>query len=62
MFVSNMCWGITIIILDNVLKLWIEIVKSRNDNTTEKFYRLRTFQKLIFLVKIPKVSKILEKK
>ena len=60
MFVSNMCWGITIIILDNVLKLWIELVKSRNDNGTEKFYRLWTFQKLIFLIEISKILKFLE--
>ena len=31
------------IILDNVLKIWIELIKSRNDNAMEKFYRLWTF-------------------
>ena len=27
MFVWNECWVISIIILDNVLKLWIELIK-----------------------------------
>ena len=49
------------IVLDNVLKIWIELIKSRNDNAMEKFYRLWTFQKLIFLVKISKFSKIFGK-
>ena len=49
------------IVLDNVLKIWIELIKSRNDDAIEKFYRLRTFQNLIFLVKISKFSKILRK-
>ena len=39
-FVSNMCLGITISILDNVLKLWIELIKSRDDNVWRKFYRV----------------------
>ena len=60
MFVSNKCLGITIIVLDNILKLWIELIKSRNGNATEKFYGLWTFQKLIFLVKISEVSKFFE--
>ena len=49
------------IVSDNVLKIWIELIKSRNDITREKFYSLRTFQKLIILVEISKISKILEK-
>ena len=48
-------------VLDHVLKLWIELIKSRNDNAMEKFYRLWTFQKLIFLVEISKFSKIFGK-
>ena len=47
------------IVLDIVLKLWIELIKSRNDNAMEKFYC--GFKKLIFLVEISKISKILEK-
>ena len=27
------------IVLDNVSKLWIELIKWRNDNAMEKFYR-----------------------
>ena len=39
----------------------IELIKWRNDDAMEKFYRFRTFQKLIFLVKISKFSKIFGK-
>ena len=53
--------GITIIVLDNIVKLWIELIKSRNGNATEKFYGLWTFQKLIFLVEISKISIFFEK-
>ena len=49
------------IVLDDVLKIWIELIKWRNGNAMKKFYRLRTFQKLIFLVEISKISKIFEK-
>ena len=49
------------IVLGNVLKIWIELMKSRNDNAMEKFYRLRTFQKLVFLVEISKISKKIRK-
>ena len=56
MFVSKKCLLITIIVLDNILKFWIELIKSRNDNAMEKFYRLRTFQKLIFYVEISTIS------
>ena len=49
------------IVLDNLLKFWMELIKLRNDNAMEKFYRLWTFQKLIFLVGISKNSKIFEK-
>ena len=45
MFASHKCRGISIIILDDVLKLWIELIKSRNDNTTGKFYRFRVVWK-----------------
>ena len=33
--------GNPIIVLDNVFKIWIELIISRNDNATEKFYRGR---------------------
>ena len=33
--------GSPIIFLDNVFKIWIELIISRNDNATEKFYRGR---------------------
>ena len=52
---------ITIIVLDDVLMLWIELIKSRNDNAIEKFYRLWTFQTLIFLDKISKIANIFGK-
>ena len=45
MFASKKCWGISIIILDNVLRLWIELIKLRNDNATGKFYRFRVVSK-----------------
>ena len=45
------------IVLDNILKLWIELIKWRIDNAIEKFYQFRTFQKLIFLVEILKIAK-----
>ena len=38
--------GIPIIVVDIVLKICIELIKSRNDNAMEKFYRLRTFSKV----------------
>ena len=53
--------GSDMIVLDNVLKIWIELIKSGNDNVMEKSYRLRTFQKLIILVEISKISKIFGK-
>ena len=34
------------IVLDNVLKLWIELRKSKNDNAREKFYRVQCFRKV----------------
>ena len=49
------------LVLDNILGLWIELIKLQNDNSKEKFYRLCTFEKLIFLVEISKISKNLEK-
>ena len=61
MFVSKKCLGITIIVLDNILKICIELIRSRNDNVMEKFYRLWTFENLIFLIEISKISKIFEK-
>ena len=32
--------GSPIIVLDNVLRIWIELIKLQNDNATEKFYRV----------------------
>ena len=46
MFVSKKCLLITIIVLDNILNLCIELRKERNDNAMKKFYRLRRFQKV----------------
>ena len=48
-------------VVDVVLKIRIELIKSRNDDATEKFNRLWTFEKLIFLVEISKIWKIFEK-
>ena len=48
------------IVLDNVSKIWTELMKSKNDDAMKKFYRLWTFQKLIFSVGISKMSKIFE--
>ena len=33
------------IILDNALKIRMELIKCRNDNATEKFYLVRTIFK-----------------
>ena len=33
------------IVLDIVLKLWIELITLPNDNATEKFYRVRVVSK-----------------
>ena len=32
--------GSPMIVLDNILKIWIELKKLKNDNAIEKFYRL----------------------
>ena len=56
MFVSNKCLLITIIVLDNILKICIELIKWRNDNAREKFY-LMQFSKVENLVEISKTSK-----
>ena len=60
MFASNKCLLITIIILDTVLKLWIELTKQRNENAGGKFYLMQVFLKVRILVKISKISKHLE--
>ena len=60
-FTNEQVPGNFIIVLDNISKLWMELIKSRNDNAMEKFYRLRTFQKLRFSVEISKISKFFEK-
>ena len=46
MFVSDKFSEITIIVSDNALKLWIELIKSKNDNVREKFYRVQWFRKV----------------
>ena len=38
---STSSLGSPMIVLDNVFKIWIELITSRNDNATEKFYRGR---------------------
>ena len=38
--------GSDMIVLDNVLKIWIELIKQRNDNAREKFYRVQWFRKV----------------
>ena len=35
--------GSDMIVLDNVLKIWIELITLPNDNTMEKFYRVQVF-------------------
>ena len=60
MFVSDKRLEISIIILVHVLKLWIELIKQRNDNAGEKFYLMQAFSKVQILVKISKISKNLE--
>ena len=52
--------GSPIIVLDNVLKLWIELIKWRNDNAREKFYLMQTFSKARNFVEISKILKNLE--
>ena len=34
-----------IIVLDNVMKIWIELIKSKNDNATKKFYLMQSIFK-----------------
>ena len=43
------------IILDNVLEIYIELIKQRNDNVGEKFYLMQTFPKARNLLEIPKI-------
>ena len=55
---SISCLGSPIIVLDHVSKILIELIKSRNDNAREKFYRVQWFRKVILSVEISKFSKI----
>ena len=48
------------IILDNVLKLWIDLIKCKKDNAMEKFYLMQTFSKVQNCVEILNISKNLE--
>ena len=48
------------IILDHVLKLWIELIKYENDNAREKFYLMQAISKVRNLVKISKNTRNLE--
>ena len=43
---STSVLGISGIVLDNVLKLWIALRTQRNDNAREKFYRVQRFRKV----------------
>ena len=52
--------GSDMIVLDNVLKLWMELIKQRNDNATKKFYRFRVVWKVQLFIEISKISKNLE--
>ena len=40
------------IVLDNALKICIELIKLSNDNATKKFYSLWMFRKVEILVEI----------
>ena len=60
MFASKKCLLITIIVLDNVLKLWIEQIKYRNGNVWKKFYLMQAFSKVRNLFNKSKISKNLE--
>ena len=46
------------IVLDNVLKIWIELMKLRNYDAMEKFYWGQVFSKVEISVEISKFSKI----
>ena len=48
------------IILDNVLKIRMELMKLGNDNAGKKFYLMQTFSKVRNLVEISKNSENLE--
>ena len=47
MFASIKCLGITEIVLDNALKIRLELITYRNDNARERFYRLWWCQKVL---------------
>ena len=49
--------GSDMIVLDDVLKIWIELIKLRNDNIMDKFYRFRVVWKSSFFVEISNISK-----
>ena len=51
-----------IIVLDNVSKIWIELIKYRNHNAGEKFNLVPTFSKVQILVEILKILKNQEHK
>ena len=46
---------ITIIVLHNVLKIWIELITLPNNNAMKKFYSLWRFSKVEMLVENFKV-------
>ena len=52
--------GSDMIILDNVLKIFMELLKQRNDNAGEKFYLVQAFSKVRNLVENSKIPKNLE--
>ena len=49
------CLVITEIVLDDALKIQIELITHRNDNAREKFYLMQTFSKVRNLVEISKI-------
>ena len=51
MFASEECL-VTIIVLDHILKIWIELKTLPNDNAMEKFYGLWWFSKKEILVEL----------
>ena len=60
MLASNMCLGITIIVLDNVFKIWIELITLQNHNDMENSIGLSGFQKLKFSAKFQNIRNTLK--
>ena len=60
MIASKNCLVITTIILDNVWKIWIELIEWIIHKAGEKFYLMQAFPKVRNLVEILKISKFFE--